>query len=104
MTTIAASMRAMPITLGVGATEAERRSLGLTVVGGLLTLQLLTLYITLIICLYLETAKKWLKHSNYKAEIRNYPELKLEILMLLYGARNSFGVIPWLDHDIQQNN
>ncbi|BBM91374.1 permease [Rickettsia conorii subsp. heilongjiangensis] len=26
----------------------------------------------------------------------------MEILMLLYGARNSFGVIPWLDHDIQK--
>lgn len=53
ITTLAALMRAMPIALGVGATGAERRSLGLTVVGGLLTLQLLTLYITPIICLYL---------------------------------------------------
>ncbi len=40
MTTLAALMGAMPIALGVGATGAERRSLGLAIVGGLLTSQL----------------------------------------------------------------
>ena len=54
MTTFAALMGTLPIALGVGAGAESRRPLGMAVVGGLLFSQVVTLYLTPVVYIYME--------------------------------------------------
>jgi hydrophobic/amphiphilic exporter-1 (mainly G- bacteria), HAE1 family len=61
MTTMAALMGAVPIAIGFGAGSESRQPLGLTVVGGLLVSQLVTLYITPVFYIYLDEIQRKLQ-------------------------------------------
>jgi hydrophobe/amphiphile efflux-1 (HAE1) family protein len=67
MTTMAALLGAMPLALGTGVGSELRRPLGMTIVGGLIFSQMLTLYTTPVIYLYLDRFRLWfnrLRHNG----------------------------------------
>ena len=59
MTTMAALMGTLPIALGLGAGGEARRPLGVSVVGGLAFSQVVTLFLTPVVYIYMEQAKEW---------------------------------------------
>ena len=64
MTTMCALMATLPIALGLGAGGEARKALGLAVVGGLVVSQLLTIFITPVVYLYLESFNDWFKRKR----------------------------------------
>ena len=59
MTTMAAMLGGLPLALGAGTGAELRRPLGIAIVGGLIFSQMLTLYTTPVIYLYLDRLRLW---------------------------------------------
>ena len=74
MTTMAALLGAVPIALGWGAGGESRRPLGLTVVGGLLCSQLITLYLTPVVYTYMaKILEGWRKRKQRQIPVPAVP-------------------------------
>jgi hydrophobic/amphiphilic exporter-1 (mainly G- bacteria), HAE1 family len=73
MTTMAALMAGLPIAIGFGAGAESRRPLGLAVVGGLLFSQTLTLYVTPVFYLYMESFRQKFKSVKQDTVLTTSP-------------------------------
>jgi multidrug efflux pump len=71
MTTAAAMLGALPLALGNGIGAELRRPLGVSIVGGLLLSQLVTLYTTPVIYLYMERFSDWLRERRERRALRH---------------------------------
>ncbi|HWA76742.1 MAG TPA: efflux RND transporter permease subunit [Polyangiaceae bacterium] len=78
MTTMAALLGTLPIALGFGAGAESRQPLGLAVVGGLLFSQILTLYVTPVFYLYMESFREWWERR--RATAASHPEQRDEAM------------------------
>ena len=67
MTTMAALFGALPLAFGSGTGSELRRPLGITIVGGLIVSQMLTLYTTPVVYLYLDRALRWFRRDGAAA-------------------------------------
>jgi multidrug efflux pump subunit AcrB len=66
MTTMAALLGGLPLALGTGTGSELRRPLGITIVGGLIVSQAITLYTTPVIYLYMDRFRLWLESFGRK--------------------------------------
>jgi multidrug efflux pump len=73
MTTMAALFGALPLVLGSGLGSELRRPLGISVVGGLILSQLLTLYTTPVIYLFLDRFSRWRRQRTVPAGVMPVP-------------------------------
>ena len=64
MTTVCALIVALPLALENGAGAELRKPMGIAMVGGLLVSQLLTLYTTPVVYIYLDRLNGWLMHAR----------------------------------------
>jgi multidrug efflux pump len=74
MTTMAAMLGAIPLALGTGDGAELRRPLGISIVGGLLVSQLLTLYTTPVVYLYLDRFRLWTRRRILRRAPEPNPE------------------------------
>jgi len=64
MTTMAALLGAVPLAMGTGVGSELRRPLGVTIIGGLVFSQLLTLYTTPVIYLWFDRVGRWFRRES----------------------------------------
>ncbi|HLY18823.1 MAG TPA: efflux RND transporter permease subunit, partial [Bryobacteraceae bacterium] len=73
MTSMAAALGALPLALGTGTGSELRRPLGITIIGGLLVSQLLTLYTTPVVYLYFDRLQHWWYRVRHKEPPQTAP-------------------------------
>jgi hydrophobe/amphiphile efflux-1 (HAE1) family protein len=74
MTTMAALFGALPLALGTGVGSELRRPLGISIVGGLIFSQMLTLYTTPVVYLYMDRLRAWIDRQRGRSEGRRIYE------------------------------
>ena len=75
MTTMAALFGAIPIAVGGGNGSELRRPLGIAIVGGLMVSQMLTLYTTPVVYLYLDRLRAWISHEKILPRLEHASEV-----------------------------
>ena len=81
MTTMAALLGALPLALGTGVGSELRRPLGISIVGGLIFSQMLTLYTTPVVYLYMDRFRLWVAklRGQRKKTVRPENEGKMDV-------------------------
>jgi multidrug efflux pump subunit AcrB len=77
MTTMAALFGALPLALGTGTGSELRRPLGITIIGGLIVSQMLTLYTTPVVYLYMDRMRLWWERRHHHENAVPAPEASL---------------------------
>jgi multidrug efflux pump len=79
MTTMAALLGALPLALGTGTGSELRRPLGITIIGGLIVSQVLTLFTTPVVYLYFDRAQHWWERTRARFHRRGNEPLGSEV-------------------------
>ena len=75
MTTMAALLGGLPLAMGTGNGAELRRPLGIAIVGGLIFSQILTLYTTPVVYLYLDSFRVWVARLRHRPARHPFPSL-----------------------------
>jgi NodT family efflux transporter outer membrane factor (OMF) lipoprotein len=82
MTTMAAMLGALPLALGTGVGSELRRPLGISIIGGLIFSQMLTLYTTPVIYLYMDRFRIRLARKRQEHKAHRFPLLVIGLFVL----------------------